>query len=559
MSDEVKILKNVGGVDGKGQTDDNDDKNPKIEDKSYSVETVINIIKNGGVEILVDQFDEVYASFNGMNKMLKTDSSDFKNWVRLEAYRKIGKAFCKDTIENAAGILEAKAKEKNQRAELYIRAAKDKEGNYWYDLSKEAAVKINKDSWIIVQNPPKIFKKFKTQAAQVTPIGGKKLSELIGFFNLSSEDDKILMQIYLVTSYIFGFPHPILILFGQHGSGKSTACKYLKSLTDPSVVGIMGPIRNSNDFIQAVSHNWTVYFDNLSRMNADLSDALCRVSTGEGFLKRKLYSNDEDFVYDFQHIVGLNGINNLASKSDLLDRSLLIELTRISEKERSTDEKVKKAFNLIKPYIIGACFDAVAKAINILPNVKIEYVPRMADFAYWGYAVAEALGIGGVKFLQAYENNILRQNREAIKANPVAKAILIFMAKQVNDKVEETPDCLFDELIKNAYKAETDYTKDQSWPTNVNWFGRRLNEAIPNLEKAGIRITKSKGDERMIIIEKINTDIKSNSPLNDDIDVSEIPMDDGLTPAERERKQAYGFNGNDIKNGDDFDVSKIMF
>jgi len=63
----------------------------------------------------------------------------------------------------------------------------------------------------------------------------------------------------------------------------------------------------------------------------------------------------------------------------------------------------------------------------------------------------------------------------------------------------------------------------------------------------------------MIIIEKINTDIKSNSPLNDDIDVSEIPMDDGLTPAERERKQAYGFNGNDIKNGDDFDVSKIMF
>ena len=64
MSDEVKILKNVGGVDGKGQTDDNDDKNPKIEDKSSSVETVINIIKNGGVEILVDQFDEVYASFN---------------------------------------------------------------------------------------------------------------------------------------------------------------------------------------------------------------------------------------------------------------------------------------------------------------------------------------------------------------------------------------------------------------------------------------------------------------------------------------------------------------
>jgi len=541
MAEELKMLKNVDGVDGKGRADDNGDKNLKIEDKPSSVETVINIIENGGVEILVDQFDEVYASFRGMNKMLKIDSCDFKNWVRLEAYRKTGKTFCKDTIENAAGILGAKEKEKNQRIDLYIRAAKDKEGNYWYDLSHEAAVKINKDGWSIEHNPPKIFKRFKTQTAQVTPIGGKNLSELISLFNLSSEDDKILMQIYLVTSYIFGFPHPILILFGQHGSGKSTVCKNLKSLNDPSVVGIMGPIKNSNDFIQAVSHNWTVYFDNLSRMNADLSDALCRVSTGDGFLKRKLYSNDEDFVYDFQHIVGLNGINNLASRSDLLDRSLLIELIRISEKNRSTDEKVKKTFNLIKPYIIGACFDAMAKAISIFPSVKIEDAPRMADFAYWGYAVAEALNIGGEKFLQAYENNILKQNREAIKANPVAKAILIFMAKQVSDSIEETPDYLFEELIKNAYKAETDYTKDQSWPTNVNWFGRKLNEAIPNLEKAGIKITKSKGDERMIIIEKINN-----------IDVSERSAD-GLTAAEQERKRAYEFNGNEI------DVNKIVF
>ena len=64
----------------------------------------------------------------------------------------------------------------------------------------------------------------------------------------------------------------------------------------------------------------------------------------------------------------------------------------------------------------------------------------------------------------------------------------------------------------------------------------------------------------MIVIEKIKTDSKSNSPLNDDINTSEIPMDDdGLTPAERERKQAYDFNGNDIKNGDDFDVSNIPF
>ena len=567
MPEEFKMIKNADGAvnaDGKQLADGNDGNNtinPPKEDEPSAVETVINIIESGGVEVFIDQFNKAYASFNENNEMLNVDASDFRDWVRLEIYKKAKKTFSRDIIDNAVSILGAKAKGKGQTIKLYVRTAKDENGDYWYDLSKNAAIKINKDGWSIVQNPPKIFKKFKTQKPQVTPLSGAvDLSKLISLFNLSNPDDKILLQVYLVSCFIYGFPHPVLIIFGQQGSAKSTLCKFLKSLIDPSSVSTLGPIRNPNDLIQATSHNWATYFDNLSRMDVNLSDALCRICTGDGFVKRELYKNDEDFAYDFQHIVGLNGINNIASKPDLLDRSLLIELSRIPDTMRKLERDVKAEFETIKPYILGVCFDAIVKSINLFPSIKIKEVPRMADFAFWGYAIAEALNIGGENFLQAYNNNITRQNMEAIEASPVAKAIITLMNQKINNIEEGTADYFYGELIRYAQSAEVDYTKDSSWPKNASWFSKKLAESIPNLEKMGIRVSKNRGEKRMIVIEKIKTDSKSNSPLNDDINTSEIPMDDdGLTPAERERKQAYDFNGNDIKNGDDFDVSNIPF
>ncbi|HXX96159.1 MAG TPA: hypothetical protein VEL11_03460 [Candidatus Bathyarchaeia archaeon] len=42
-----------------------------------------------------------------------------------------------------------------------------------------------------------------------------------------------------------------------------------------------------------------------------------------------LYSDDEDKIYKFRRCVGFNGINLTATKSDLLDRGLIIKVERI--------------------------------------------------------------------------------------------------------------------------------------------------------------------------------------------------------------------------------------
>jgi hypothetical protein len=65
-------------------------------------------------------------------------------------------------------------------------------------------------------------------------------------------------------------------------------------------------------------------------------------STGSGFSKRELYTDDDDIIYNFKRCIGFNGINLAATKLDLLDRGLIIKLERILEERM---RKIKDAWN----------------------------------------------------------------------------------------------------------------------------------------------------------------------------------------------------------------------
>ena len=67
--------------------------------------------------------------------------------------------------------------------------------------------------------------------------------------------------------------------------------------------------------------------------------------------------------------------------------------------------------------------DAYTESAGVI-NQKSE-----GSFCKWAYVVAETLDRGGgEKFLQAYNENIIKSNDEAITANPIATAVIVFMA-----------------------------------------------------------------------------------------------------------------------------------
>lgn len=252
----------------------------------------------------------------------------------------------------------------------------------FYDLSDERwqVVKITKDGWDIVSNPPILFRRYGHQKPQVLPSKNGDIKLLLPFLNFKNEDDKNLFLIWLISCLIPHIPHPIPVLFGSQGSAKSTVLKLAKMILDPSITLLFSIPRDISELVQTLDHHWFVPFDNLSSLRDWQSDALCRAVTGEGFSKRQLYTDDEDVIFCYKRCIGLNGINCVAAKPDLLDRAILFELNRIEKEKRKEEGEIWSDFYKVLPRILGGCFDTLSKTISIFHSIRLNELERMADF-----------------------------------------------------------------------------------------------------------------------------------------------------------------------------------
>src|SRR5271154_7072262 len=115
-------------------------------------------------------------------------------------------------------------------------------------------------------------------------------------------------------------PFPVLILEGPQGASKSHTSRILRSLIDPSLAPIRAVPKDERDLILAANNGLILAFDNISTMPDWLSDALCRIATGGGFSTRMLFSDTEETIIAVKRPVILNGIDQIVTRHDLLDR-----------------------------------------------------------------------------------------------------------------------------------------------------------------------------------------------------------------------------------------------
>src|ERR1051325_1516252 len=131
--------------------------------------------------------------------------------------------------------------------------------------------------------------------------------------------------------------------------------------------------------------------------------------TGIGNSKRRLYTDDEDVIYRYKRCIMLNGINISLTEPDALDRSILTEVARISNEERKEWTEVMAEFDQLKPKLFAFILDRLSKALQIKPNLQLKNLPRMADFAIWGEAIARAMGYGEMGLIQAKKSGPKQQ------------------------------------------------------------------------------------------------------------------------------------------------------
>ena len=339
--------------------------------------------------------------------------------------------------------LQAKAEYDGETIPLSLRVAWDNDSDgIIYDLTnkKWQCVKITKEGWqIINETPIPLFMRY-SQTPQVEPSRQYEpdiLDRFLQLVNLKREEDKILLVVYIGTLFIPEIQHVVLQLHGEQGGAKSMLETFIKELVDPARPKLLSVHKDRMEFIQQIAHNHLVFYDNLNHIPGWLSDEVCRGVTGAGSSKRVLYSDDEDFVYDYRRCFGFNGINLVLTKPDVLDRSITIEQDRIDPKHRIQEKLMMSKFYELRPQLLGYIFDILVKALQIHPTLKLGSLPRMGDFALWGEAIARAMGYRELEFINAYDENTGRQNVETIENSPLGQVIARFLNDWQNDLKEK--------------------------------------------------------------------------------------------------------------------------
>lgn len=479
---------------------------PKVSGATQA-EKLLELVETTGTILFRNQTNDPFVSFtrDGHRETLPIGSSDFKNWLQKCYYDETGKPAKKDTISQIIEVLTAKARfSKEDIIPLATRVA-EKDGVFWYDLANPEwkAIKITADGWGIEDDPPVLFIRFRHQNPQVIPRKGGDIEKIFDYVNLGQYHTLFLC--WLVAAFVPNMPHPALIFYGEKGAAKTTTCSLLKQVIDPSALETLA-LPNARSLLLSLQSHWFLNFDNISNISEETSDTLCRAITGGGIQLRKLFTDSEDVIYTFQRCISLNGINNVVNRADLLDRSILLELRRISEDKRREIREVQSNFLVDLPSILGGIFDTLSRAMAIYPTVKLDKLPRMADFARWGYAIGEALGGKGQEFLSEYTANIESQNVEVLNSDVVATLMVAFMQDRAEwyGRVSD----LFIELsaIAPAYGISP---LSRDFPSQPNVLSKRLNSIRSNLEIAGISF-ESRPKTTGTFISVVNNDI---SPL----------------------------------------------
>ncbi len=372
-------------------------------------------------ELFVDQHGAPHGLIDGEPVPL---TSRCYSWLRRLMWEEEGRSVSGEYLKMAAGTLSAQAEFSGVSRELYTRAAWH-EGALYYELRPGKVVRIGSGGWTFEASPPALFRRYANLKALPDPEAGGSLKVLDELVNLKSERDRRLFKAYLVTLLLEHVGRPIFNASGAMGSGKTTIQRLIKRLLDPTAPETVR--FDPRDFLQKATHAYIVMLDNQNNIPEWAADTLCRLVTGEADSKRRLYTDDEDFIIELRRAVLLNGINVPTDRGDVLDRSLVVELECIPDGERKTEEELWERFEAEHPKLLGALFDTLSKAIALKRSLKLSRRPRLADWGEYAARVYEVMGWSAEQFLSDWDEIVKVQNRSTLDGSPVAQAIIKFM------------------------------------------------------------------------------------------------------------------------------------
>jgi|GEM_PF-1905914 len=350
------------------------------------------------------------------------------------------------------------------------------------------AVVINRHGWKIVDRSPILFRRSILIGELPTPVRGGSLDELKALLNVNPADWALLLG-WQVAALMPNIPHPILLLGGQHGAGKTTAAKIICGLIDPSPAAVRSPPKDEVDWCVTASSSLMAPIDNVSRIQPWWSDSLCRAVTGEAFVTRTLFTNSAITVMKLQPVIVLTSIDVGDLRGDLGERLLMLNFDPIPKSHRKKDADLKQRFRTAHPRMLGALLDLVVQVLAKLDQVPNGPLPRMADFYKVLLALDMAIGTTAAAKYLGQEEEIAS---DVVESDIVGAAIRAMVQSKACDPMLKASGAELNPVWNGTAGRLLDHLKglepERNWPKSPKGMSGKLKQLAPALLTEGIEI-----------------------------------------------------------------------
>lgn len=347
------------------------------------------------------------------------------------------------------------------------------------------------ERWKVIEGKdcPVRFVRPATMRPLPEPVAGGTVDDFRRHFNVATEGDFKLLMCWVLAAYHPIGPYVLGLVHGQQGSGKTTLCRMLVSLTDPQLAEIRALPDDPRDLAVAAQHARVLAFDNASSVSGPMSDCLCRLSTGDAIVSRALYSDKDQTVLKASRPVLISSIVELARRPDLADRAVVIEARAIDPTARRAEEELWREFEEERPLLFGVICDLLSASLGNYAGIAAPVGIRMTDGARWA--------IGGLQFANWSAEElgaIWRSNRHAanisiLEGDLVAIALLDFLEAHPEGWEGQTTK-LLTELTERAHEH---VRRSKLWPRTPEKLAADLTRLKPALESRDWLFSRDKG------------------------------------------------------------------
>ena len=351
-------------------------------------------------------------------------------------YKRTRKAINRNALGDAITTLAGRACHDSPKEPVFLRVAPHRE-NILIDLcdSEWRVIEVTRNRWQLLEKSPVAFVRTGSMQALPEPVCGSSIGPLWQLLNMTKAQHPLVAGALLNAFHPHG-PYFVLNVVGEQGTAKSCAARIVRQLVDPNENPLRSPPKEERDLLAQAASNRCVALDNLSSLPAWLSDALCRLATGGGHSARTLYTDLEEISLAVKRPVILNGIEDVATRPDLAECVLQIELETIPDYKRIAEKDLWREFDKQRSAIFSALLDGLVCALRELPSITLDLLPRMADAALWATAGETAFGWKRGTFIAAYRQNLNEGAIASVEAHPIGVAIRQSLEKQ-NDWWDE--------------------------------------------------------------------------------------------------------------------------